>query len=78
LDGVTNNIVDIIKQLEAVVGPAERIQATGGITKSPQWLKLLADRCGREVVIADSSRATALGAAMVSMGKLTRLRPLSK
>ena len=74
LHGVTNNLVTIIRQLEAAVGPAQQIQVTGGITKSPAWLKLLADKCEREVVPTEVLQATAYGAALVAMGKLDTLR----
>ncbi|MEM6770747.1 MAG: FGGY-family carbohydrate kinase, partial [Bacteroidota bacterium] len=71
--GVTNNIVTIIRNLEAAVGKARQIQVTGGITKSPQWLELLAQKCAREVVETEVPQATAYGAALVAMGKLEEL-----
>ena len=73
LHGVTDNIVAIVRQLEEAVGPATRIQVTGGITKSPEWLALLAEKCGREVVETERPRATAYGAALVAMGRLQSL-----
>lgn len=73
LHGVTDNIVTIIQQLESVVGPAQRIQVTGGITKSPLWLELLAEKAGREVVETKQPHATAYGAALVAMGRLKDL-----
>ncbi len=65
LDGVTNNIVTILRQLEEVVGPADRILGSGGFTKSPEWVALIAEYSGREVVIADAAQASAYGAALV-------------
>ena len=65
LDGVTDNLVVILRSLEEVVGPAERILGSGGFTKSPEWVKLIAERSGREVVIADAAQASAYGAALV-------------
>lgn len=70
LHGVTDNIVTMIQQLEKAVGPATRIQVTGGITKSPEWLELLSKKAGREVVETEQKRATAYGAALVATGKL--------
>ena len=74
LHGVTDNIVTMIRQLEKAVGPAERIQVTGGITKSPEWLQLLEKKSGRAVVKTSRERATGYGAALVAMGKLKELR----
>jgi len=66
LDGVTENLVAILRNLEAVVGPADRILVSGGITRSPEWLELFAERSGREVVVAEATQASAYGAALVS------------
>lgn len=67
LEGVTNNIVAILRQLEDAVGPANRILASGGFTKSPEWVELMSARSGREVVIADAAQASAYGAALVAI-----------
>lgn len=64
LEGVTGNIVAILQQLEAVVGPANRILASGGFTKSPKWVALVAERSGRKVEVADAAQASAYGAAL--------------
>jgi gluconokinase len=66
LEGVTGNIVAILRQLEEVVGPANRILASGGFTKSPKWVALVAERSGRKVEIADAAQASAYGAALVA------------
>ncbi len=73
LHGVTDNLVTIITKLEAAVGPARQIQVTGGITRSPGWLDLLAEKCDREVVTTAVPQATAYGAALVAMGGLADL-----
>lgn len=65
LEGVTDNIIDILFQLEAVTGPTDRILASGGFTRSPEWVDLIAKRSGRAVEIADASQASAYGAALV-------------
>jgi len=65
LDGVTDNLIVILRSLEEVVGPAERILGSGGFTKSPAWTKLLGERSGRKVVVADAAQASAYGAALV-------------
>ena len=66
LEGVTNNLVEILKNLEKVTGPAQRIIASGGFTRSAFWVELLAERSGREVVIADTAQASAYGAALMA------------
>lgn len=66
LDGITDNLVTILRQLEAAVGPAQRIHASGGFTQSPEWLALLAEKADREVIVADSPQASAYGAALIA------------
>ena len=65
LDGVTKNICTILRHVEAASGPVRRIYASGGFTRSPEWLQLLADYSGREVVVASTPQASAYGAALV-------------
>lgn len=73
LHGVTDNLVAIVRHLETAVGPARQIRVTGGITRSPDWLRLLEEKCQREVVLTEAPQATAYGAALVAMGKLSEL-----
>ncbi|NJC26024.1 gluconokinase [Neolewinella antarctica] len=66
LEGVTDNVAAILHDLEAAVGEAKVIEASGGFTRSPEWVALLGERSGREVVIADTPQASAFGAALVA------------
>ena len=66
LEGVTNNVVTILKNLERAVGETEVIEASGGFTRNPRWVELLAERSGRRVDIADTPQASAFGAALVA------------
>jgi gluconokinase len=66
LEGVTENLLDILKKLETAIGPVQTLHASGGFTRSPRWLALLAERSGREVVEADTAQASAYGAALIA------------
>ena len=66
LDGVTDNVVAILRALEAATGPTKTIHASGGFTRSPEWMALLAEKSGREVVMAKTPQASAYGAALVA------------
>jgi gluconokinase len=44
----------------------QTLHASGGFTRSPRWLALLAERSGREVVEADTAQASAYGAALIA------------
>lgn len=71
--GVTDNLVAIIRQVEVVSGPARQISVTGGITRSPQWLALLAQKSQRPIVQQATPQAAAWGAAMVAKGDHRKL-----
>ena len=66
LEGVTRNVVAILKNLEKAVGETKVIEASGGFTRSPEWVALLAQRSGRRVDIADTPQSSAFGAALMA------------
>ena len=66
LIGVTDNIVDILRQVEAATCESEVIYASGGFTRSPEWVELLAARSGRRVEVAQTPQASAYGAALIA------------
>ncbi|MTB52271.1 gluconokinase [Lewinella sp. W8] len=66
LEGVTDNLVAILRKLEAAIGKVDTLHASGGFTRSPPWLDLLAERSGRQVVEADTAQASAYGAALIA------------
>ncbi len=68
--GVTDNIVAILRQVEAATCPAEVIYASGGFTRSAAWVALLAQRAGRRVEIARTPQASAYGAALIAVRAL--------
>lgn len=70
LDGVTDNVVTILNSLEAAVGTTKMIHASGGFTRSAEWVELLAEKSGRNVVVADTPQASAYGAALIAKNSL--------
>lgn len=66
LEGVTDNVVSILKHLEVATGPTRIILASGGFTRSPGWVALLEEKSGRKVEIAEVPQASAYGAALVA------------
>ena len=65
--GVTDNVIGILRQVEAATCPSEIIYASGGFTRSRAWVDLLAGRAGRRVEIAHTPQASAYGAALIAM-----------
>ncbi|MBB4078605.1 gluconokinase [Lewinella aquimaris] len=70
--GVTDNIVEILRQVEQATCPAEVIYASGGFTRSAGWLKLLEERSGRRVEVAQTPQASAYGAALMARRALEK------
>ena len=64
--GVTDNLIEILRQVEAATCPAEVIYASGGFTRSAEWVELLATRSGRRVEVAHTPQASAYGAALIA------------
>ena len=65
LEGVTDNIVEILRHLEAATAPTDRILISGGVTRSPEWVALIGERAGSRIEEAQQAQASAYGAAMV-------------
>jgi xylulokinase len=67
IEGVVLNLRRILEELERMGVPCRRIVASGGASRSPLWLQILADVCDREVVTLEGSgEGGALGAALAA------------
>ena len=60
---------DCLRMLEDLGCRAETVFALGGGARSPLWLSIKADACGRKFIAPQCAEATALGAAMLALGK---------
>ena len=65
LEGVSYSLRQIGASLEETIGPIERIYASGGFSRSPIWLQLMADIFQKKVVVTGSADASAVGAAQL-------------
>ena len=70
LEGVSFSLRQIGESLEETIGPIRHIRASGGFTRSPFWLQMIADIFDREVVVSSGADASAVGAAMLGWIKL--------
>ena len=81
LEGITFNIYQIGKSLEAVAGKPEKISVNGGLTKSPLWVQIMADVFGKEIHLSDTHHNAAWGAAwtgLVGIGKVESFEAIKK
>lgn len=73
VEGVTANLIRILSSLEEVTGPAKRLLASGGFTRSAEWVELLSRRSGRRAEIVDTPQASAYGAALIAQMGVEKL-----
>ena len=81
LEGVVMNLYTILPAIEALTGRTTTIKATGGFARSEMWRQMLADVFDREVTVPESIESSCLGAAMLGLyaiGKLKALEDVSK
>jgi gluconokinase len=67
LEGVSFSLRQIGASLEETIGPIERIYASGGFTRSPIWLQLIADIFQKKVYVTSAADASAVGAALMGL-----------
>lgn len=67
LEGVMLAVLSVAEALKDLAGAAREVRASGGFTKSPLWLQMLADMLDQEVCVPRVTEASALGAAVMAM-----------
>ncbi len=80
LEGVIFNLYSILPAVEHLIGPTQRMMATGGFARSALWRQMMADIFDREVVVPESVESSCLGAAVLglfALGKIASLEAIS-
>lgn len=67
LEGITFNIYQIGKSLEAVAGPPKKISVNGGLSQSTLWVQIMADVFGKDIHLSDTHHNAAWGAAWTAL-----------
>lgn len=78
LEGICFAVAEVLQALEETSGPVKNIYLSGGIIKSQQWVQLLADVLGKQVLVNDAADASALGAAFVGMKAIGQVKKISQ
>ena len=78
LEGVCFSIVDVMKALEETSGPIKKIYLSGGIIKSDEWVQILADISGKEILVNEAADASALGAAFIGMKAIGKVKKIDE
>jgi gluconokinase len=77
LEGVCFSIVDVMKALEETSGSIKNIYLSGGIIKSNEWVQILADISGKEIMVNEAADASALGAAFIGMKAIGMIKKIT-
>lgn len=78
LEGVCYRMRSIYDALAEVAGPVREVRATGGFTKTPFWLQMLADVLEQPLRVPTVQEASALGAAELAMVATGRLASVAE
>ena len=70
MEGVCFELRSILVAIEESVGSVHKVLASGGFTRSTEWLQLMANILQKEVVLNDVHDASALGAARMGFRSL--------
>jgi gluconokinase len=70
LEGVSYCLYQIGSSLEETVGPIRHIVASGGFTRSAEWLRMIADIFNKPVHLTGGADASAIGAAIMGFQAL--------
>jgi gluconokinase len=76
LEGIALNLLLVLRGVEEVTGKAQRIQATGGLTRAPLWRQIMADVFERMVSVPEQYESSCLGAAVLgryALGEISEL-----
>ncbi len=65
LEGICFSLYQVGASLEETIGPIKHIYASGGWTRSADWLQMMADVFGKEVYTTSSADASAIGACIM-------------
>ncbi len=67
LEGVALGLYEILDVLESCTGPVGNIYASGGFTRSSEWVSLVADVLGKKLLVVEGEDASATGAAIIGL-----------
>ncbi len=76
LEGVIYRMNSVAIALEELLGPIQKVQATGGFARSTLWRQIMSDVMNKEVEVPLSVESSAFGAALLGFyatGKITSL-----
>ena len=62
LEGICYRMRSLLEALEPLAGEIREVRASGGFTRSPLWLQIMADVLGRRLAVPAAEETASLGA----------------
>jgi gluconokinase len=76
MEGVAYSMHSVLLALEEVAGEIVELRGAEGFLRSPLWIQIMADVCGRELVVPQHLETSSLGAAFLAMYALGEVQDL--
>ncbi len=70
IEGICFELFSLVKSVEKACGPSNRVLVSGGVTHAPEFIKIISNVMGKELIISGSHDASAMGAAQVAFHAL--------
>lgn len=77
VEGINFALYQVTQSVEETIGPVANIYASGGFTRSSQWLQWMADLFGKKIIVSSAADASATGAAILGLKALGVINELS-
>lgn len=76
MEGVAYSMYSVLLALEEVVGKIGEVRGAGGFLRSPLWIQIMVDVCGRELLVPQHLETSSLGAAFLALYAMGEVRDL--
>ncbi|MEQ1587847.1 MAG: gluconokinase [Cyclobacteriaceae bacterium] len=70
MEGVCFELRSIVKSVETACGPSKKVLVSGGFTHAPEWVQVLSNILGKELIVSGTHDASAMGAAQIAFRSL--------
>lgn len=67
MEGICYDMKEILDAVKDLSGPVNSVYANGGFTRSQEWVQILCDIFGVEVILTETYESSSLGAVMLGM-----------
>lgn len=78
MEGICYDMNDVLDAVKDLVGEVKYIYANGGFTRSKEWVQMLCDIFGVNVIISDNYESPCVGAVMLGMLAVGEVKDLAE